>query len=81
MGGYALISVHLSLAPLLDSFFRNRLTKQRNASPSIIASYRDAMRMSVLFAAQRTGRKPYALAIEAPSAPFRKSTGFVATMT
>ncbi|WP_137934938.1 tyrosine-type recombinase/integrase [Mesorhizobium comanense] len=58
------MSVHLSLAPLLESFFRNRLTKQRNASPSTIASYRDALRMLVLFAAERTGRKPYALAIE-----------------
>ncbi|MES0158118.1 hypothetical protein NKJ81_32065 [Mesorhizobium sp. M0018] len=58
------MSVHLSLAPLLESFFRNRLTKQRNASPSTIASYRDAWRMLVLFAAERTGRKPYALAVE-----------------
>ncbi|WP_095090426.1 tyrosine-type recombinase/integrase [Mesorhizobium sophorae] len=58
------MSVHLSLASLLESFFRNRLTKQRNASPSTIASYRDALRMLVLFAAERTGRKPYALAVE-----------------
>ena len=58
------MSAHLSLAPLLESFFRNRLTKQRNASPSTIASYRDALRMLVLFAAERTGRKPCALAIE-----------------
>ena len=39
------MSVHLSLAPLLESFFRNRLTKQRNATPATIASYRDALRM------------------------------------
>src|SRR3990172_2083379 len=58
------MSAHLSLAPLLESFFRNRLTKQRNASPSTIASYRDALRMLVLFAAERTGRKPCALAIK-----------------
>lgn len=28
-----LLSAHLSLVQLLKSFFRNRLTKQRNASP------------------------------------------------
>jgi integrase/recombinase XerD len=58
------MSAHPSLATLLESFFRNRLTKQRNASPSTIASYRDALRMLILFAAERTGRKPCALAIE-----------------
>ena len=57
------MSARLSLAPLLESFFRNRLTKQRNASPSTIASYRDALRMLILFAAERTGRKPGALAV------------------
>jgi len=51
------MSAHLSLAPLLESFFRRRLTKQRNASPSTVASYRDALRMLVLFVAERTGRK------------------------
>jgi integrase/recombinase XerD len=58
------MSVHLPLAPLLESFFRNRLTKQRNASPSTIAAYRDALRMLILFAAERTGRKPGALVVE-----------------
>lgn len=58
------MSEHPSLASLLESFFRNRLTKQRNASRSTIASYRDALRLLVLFAAERTGRKPSALAIE-----------------
>jgi len=49
---------------LLESFFRHRLTKQRNASRSTIASYRDALRLLLLFAAERTGRKPSSLAIE-----------------
>jgi integrase/recombinase XerD len=57
------MSAHPSLATLLESFFRNRLAKQRNASPSTIASYRDALRMLVLFAAERTRRKPCALAV------------------
>lgn len=58
------MSAHPSLATLLESFFRNRLTKQRNASPSTIASYRDALRMLILFAAERTGRKPCSLTVE-----------------
>jgi integrase/recombinase XerD len=55
---------HPSLASLLESFFRHRLTKQRNASRSTIASYRDALRLLILFAAERTGRKPNSLAVE-----------------
>ena len=43
-----------SLASLLEFFFRHRLTKQRNASRSTIASYRDALRLLILFAAERT---------------------------
>ena len=58
------MSAHPSLATLLESFFRNRLAKQRNASPSTIASYRDALRMLVLFAAEHTRRKPCSLAVE-----------------
>ena len=57
------MSAHLSLAPLLESFFRSRLTNQRNASPSTVASYRDALRMLVLFVAERTGRQPSALGV------------------
>lgn len=53
-----------SLASLLQSFFGNRLTHQRNATPATVASYRDALRLLVLFASERTGRKPCTLAIE-----------------
>lgn len=53
-----------SLARLLESFFRARLTSQRNATPATIASYRDALRLLVLFASERTGRKPCALALQ-----------------
>src|SRR5215831_5214319 len=38
--------------------------KQRNASRSTIASYRDALRLLILFAAERTGCKPSSLAVE-----------------
>jgi site-specific recombinase XerD len=57
------MSVHSSLPPLLESFFSNRLTKQRNASRSTINSYRDALRMLILFASERTARQPCSLAI------------------
>lgn len=58
------MSAHPTLPALLESFFRNRLAKQRNASRSTIASYRDALRMLILFATEHTGRKPYALTVE-----------------
>ena len=57
------MSTHPSFAILLESFFRGWLIKQKNASPSTVASYRDALRMLVLFAAERTCRKPCALTI------------------
>lgn len=58
------MSEHLLLAPLLESFFRRRLTKQRNATPSTLASYRDALRMLILFAAAHLKKKPAALALD-----------------
>jgi site-specific recombinase XerD len=58
------MSAPTSLAPLLETFFRHRLAKQRNASHATITSYRDALRMLILFAAERTGRKPHTLKVE-----------------
>jgi len=55
---------HLLLAPLLESYFRRRLTKQRNATPATVASYRDALRMLIVFAAARLQKKPAALQLE-----------------
>ena len=57
------MSAQPSLAALLESFFRNRMTRQRNASPATITSYRDALRLLVLFAAEHTGRKPASLTV------------------
>lgn len=50
------MKTHPSLASLLESFFRTRLARQKNASPATIASYRDALHMLILFAAARIGR-------------------------
>ncbi|WP_437324473.1 tyrosine-type recombinase/integrase [Sorangium sp. So ce381] len=52
-----------TLAKLLESFFRRRLVEQRNASPATVASYRDALRLLVRYAAERTKREPCALAV------------------
>ena len=49
---------------LLKSYFRRRLIKQRNATPATVASYRDALRMLILFAAARLRKQPAALGLE-----------------
>jgi integrase/recombinase XerD len=58
------MSEDLLLAPLLESHFRRHLTKQRNATPATVASYRDALRILILFAAARLQRRPAALRLE-----------------
>ena len=58
------MSEDLVLAPLLESYFRRRLTKQRNATPATLVSYRDALRMLILYAAARLRKKPAALTLE-----------------
>jgi integrase/recombinase XerD len=52
-----------SLAGLLESFFRRRLVEQRNATVATVAAYRDALRLLVLYASERTGRPPYKLEV------------------
>lgn len=47
-----------ALAPTLQAFFTDRLTRQRQASPNTIAAYRDALKLLVTFAAERTGASP-----------------------
>ena len=49
------------IAPTMQSFFTDRLVKQRRVSPRTIAVYRDTMRLLVTFAHQRTGRPPHKL--------------------
>jgi site-specific recombinase XerD len=57
------MSARSSLPSLLESFFRHRMMKQRNASEATIASYRDGLRLLILFAAEHTQRKPCALTV------------------
>src|SRR5260370_23908340 len=53
-----------ALAPTLQSFFTERLARQRQASPRTVASYRDTFRLLVSFVERDTGKAPSALGIE-----------------
>jgi integrase/recombinase XerD len=47
-----------SLAPLLETFFTERLLRQRQVSPHTIAAYRDAFRLLLGFAEKRLAKAP-----------------------
>ena len=49
------------VAPTLESFFVDRLARQRHASPRTIASYRDSLKLLVVFVHERTGKAPSTL--------------------
>ena len=49
------------VAPTLQAFFSDRLTRQLDASPRTIASYRDTLRLLLCFAHDTTGTAPSAL--------------------
>lgn len=58
-----------ALAPVLQAFFTDRLTRQRRASPATISAYRDAWRLLLNFAASRAGKQPSQLDIGDLDAP------------
>lgn len=58
------------LAPLLESFFTQRLIAQRKVSPHTISSYRDTFRLLLKFAERQLGRPPSKLTLEHLAAPF-----------
>ncbi|HXY44300.1 MAG TPA: tyrosine-type recombinase/integrase [Acidimicrobiales bacterium] len=49
------------VAPTVQSFFTERLLKQRQASSQTIASYRDSLRLLLVFVQHETGKLPCAL--------------------
>ncbi len=49
------------IAPTLQAFFSDRLTKQLRASPRTIASYRDTLRLLLCFVQDTTGTAPSSL--------------------
>ena len=57
------------LAPTLQSFFTDRLIRQRHASGHTIAAYRDCARLLLTFASDRTGRVPSQLDVGDLDAP------------
>jgi site-specific recombinase XerD len=46
------------VAPTLQAFFTDRLTRQLQASPRTIASYRDTLRLLLCFTHEHTGKQP-----------------------
>lgn len=58
-----------ALAPALQAFFTDRLITQRGSSPETIAAYRDAFRLLLRFAAERTGKQPFELDLDDLDAP------------
>jgi site-specific recombinase XerD len=59
----------ISLAPLLERFFLQRLMQQRQVSPHTIASYRDTFSRLLKFAQQRLHKAPSQLQFEQITAP------------
>ena len=55
---------------LLESFFMNRLMRQRQASPHTIASYRDTFRLLMQYAQQRLHKAPSQLTMPDLDTPF-----------
>lgn len=53
-----------ALAPTLQAFFTDRLTRERHASPHTIAAYRDTMRLLLAFAEQRVAKPPSRLELD-----------------
>ena len=47
-----------AVAPTLQAFFTDRLTRQLQASPRTIASYRDTLRLLLCFTQERTRKQP-----------------------
>ncbi|MHB8278256.1 MAG: site-specific integrase [Candidatus Humimicrobiaceae bacterium] len=59
-----------TFSALLESFFTDRLMRQRNASPNTIASHRDTFRLLLKFARKLFKKEPSKLKIEDIDAPF-----------
>jgi len=53
-----------ALSSLLQSYFTDRLIRQRHASPHTIASYRDTFRLLLKFVKAQTGKTPSKIQLE-----------------
>lgn len=63
------MTASITLAPLLERFFTQRLMQQRQASPHTISSYRDTFRLFLTFTQQRLHTPPSRLEFESIDAP------------
>jgi site-specific recombinase XerD len=64
-----------TFASLLESFFTDRLMKQRQASPNTIASYRDTFRLLLRYLQEHRNKRPSSIALSDLSAS--AITGFL----
>jgi integrase/recombinase XerD len=62
--------ISASFPSLLQSFFTDRLLRQRQASQHTIAGYRDSFRLLLRFAKKRLGKLPTQIKIQDLDAPF-----------
>lgn len=60
---------NIGFSALLQSFFSERLIRQRQASPHTISSYRDTFRLLLQFAQRRLHKPPSRFALEDINAP------------
>lgn len=51
------------LAPILQGFFTDRLTRQKKASPNTVAAYRDTCKLLLAFAQGKIGKPPSRLSL------------------
>jgi len=58
-----------ALAPILQTFFTDRLSRQRHASPHTIAAYRDTWRLLLGYACETTRKQPSKLELTDVDAP------------
>jgi site-specific recombinase XerD len=63
------MTASVSLAPLLERFFTQRLMQERRVSPHTISSYRDTFRLFLKFTQQRLNKAPSALVLQDIDAP------------
>lgn len=52
-----------TLGHIAESFFRDTLATQRRASPRTVASYRDSLKLFLVFVSKRKGRPPSSLSV------------------
>ena len=62
--------ISASFPSLLQSFFTDRLRRQRQASPHTVAGYRDCFRLLLKFAKEQLGKEPSQVQINDLDAPF-----------